>query len=172
MIQNILGLFIKEVVEESIKTTIKSAAVKQIGEAARVELLRAVAEGFTKEISHNLSGYVKSLGAISVNISSDNSGEKLFFSLQSALKTLEVELEKQGEGSPVINYLQSRYGKSSESFVGRPVQSIYSLYSSRSVDHLRPWLNRVETAPPNVGEFLAQEASHLLDELLSSNQNT
>ena len=172
MIKTILELFIKEVVEESIKNAVKVQALKQLGESTRVEFLKIVAEGFTKEVSHNLSGYAKSLGAINVEVSSDNSGERLFLSLQSALKSLEVELEKQGEGSPIVNYLRSRYGEKRESLVGRPVRPIYSLYTPKSVDPTRPWLNRTETASPNIGEFLAQEASRLLENLLSSNQNT
>lgn len=168
LIRPLLSLFVKDIIEESAKGIVKREAISQISESVRREFLRAVAEGYTKEVTHNISQYVRSVSEASVTIDSDNSGEKLFTALQSSLKTLEVELEKQGPDSPVVKYLEDKYGKGSlNSLVGRTPVPIYAMvpgYSPNSWES-EPWLNRIISDSPEIGEILAEEASRIFDSI-------
>lgn len=158
----------KDVIEESARSIIKKEAVNQLSDSVRVEFLRAVAEGYTKELSHNISQYVKSLEAASVEISSENYGEKLMTSLQRSVKTLEHELEKQGPDSPVIVYLKEKYKEGqTTSLIGRKSSKVYETIPGFSFSAWRdqPWLNRIISDSPEIGEILAKEASRLFDEL-------
>lgn len=170
VIKPLLGLFVKDIIEESAKDIIKREAVKQIAESARREFLRTVAESYTRELTHNVSQYVRSIGSASVEVSSDNAGEDMFFFLQSALRTLEIELERQGPDSPVVRYLQKRYGEYKRStYVGmenRPVYTMVPGYSDKQ-DPDQPWLNRILQSDALVGEILATEAARLFDLLFS-----
>lgn len=170
LIRPLLSLFIKDVIEDSAKQIAKREAVSQIAESVREEFLRTVAEGYSRELTHNISQYVKSIEAATVEINSENYGEQLFDSLQSSLKTLEVELERQGPDSPVIRYLQSRYGGQSESLVGRKPMPVYATvtgYSNRNYSD-QPWLNRVQSDSPEINEILATEASRIFDRIFRS----
>lgn len=176
LVKSILGMFMRDVIEDSVKSVAKREAVAQLAESVRAEFLRTVAEGYTKEVTHNIGQYVKSVEAMSVVVSSDNTGERLYASLQSSLKTLEVELERQGPDSPVIKYLQDKYGgreetgTSAASIVGRKSQPVYAMVSGYSdTDQSdRPWLNRVLAESPEIGEILAEEASRIFDRLFSA----
>ena len=166
----VLGLFIRDIIEDSAKQIVKREAVSQIAESVRAEFLRTVAEGYSREITHNISQYVKSIEAATVEIDSENYGERLFNSLQSSLKTLEVELERQGPDSPVLRYLQERYGGQSESLVGRKPVPVYATVSgyTNARDPYRPWLNRAQTDFPEINEILATEASRIFDRIFRS----
>lgn len=173
----VLGLFFRDVIEDSAKAIVKREAVSQLAESVRAEFLRTVAEGYTRELTHNIGQYVRSVEAMSVVVSSDNTGERLYSALQSSLKTLEVELERQGPNSPVIKYLQEKYGQrddtdiaTASSIIGRKSQPVYSMLSdfSESARADQPWLNRVLTESPEIGEILAEEASRLFERIFSS----
>lgn len=169
-IKAVLGLFVRDIIEESAKQIVKREAVSQIAESVRAEFLRTVAEGYSRELTHNISQYVRSIEAAQVEIDSGNYGEKLFDSLQSSLKSLEAELERQGPNSPVVRYLQERYGNQSESLVGRkpmPVYATVSGYNERR-DPTRPWLNRIQSDYPEINEILATEASRIFDRIFQS----
>lgn len=166
----VLGLFVRDIIEDSAKQIVKREAVSQIAESVRAEFLRTVAEGYSREITHNISQYVKSIEAATVEIDSGNYGEQLFDSLQSSLKSLEVELERQSPDSPVIRYLQSRYGGQSESLVGRRPMQVYATVSgyTKARDPNRPWLNRAQSDSPEINEILAIEASRIFDRIFRS----
>jgi hypothetical protein len=170
IINSLLGLFIRDVIEDSAKQIAKREAVSQIAESVRAEFLRTVAEGYSRELTHNISQYVRSIEAATVEVDSDNYGERLFDSLQSSLKTLEVELERQGPDSPVVRYLQSRYGGQSESLVGRRPMPVYATVPgyTKTRDLDRPWLNRAQSDSPEINEILATEASRIFDRIFRS----
>jgi hypothetical protein len=161
LLRPLLALFLRDVIQDSAKDILKREAVSQISEEVRREFLRTVAEGYTREVTHNISQYVKSVAEASVEIDSGNYGEKLYTSLQQSFKDLEAELESQGPDSPVIRYLQEKYGQREESVVGREPRPIYSLYTEPT-DSSRPWLSRVESDPV-VSDILAAEAARLFD---------
>lgn len=166
----LLELFIKDVINESIKTTLKAQAVAQLAESTRAKFLQTVAEGYTKEVAHNISQYVRSVEAATVTITSDGQGERLFLALQSALKSLEIELEQQGPDSPILKYLKKKYGESREPFVGRNPMPVYATVRGFSqTDNIdQPWLNRVVEGSPEINEMLSSEASKLFDRLFPS----
>ena len=174
LLKSILGMFMRDVIEDSVRSVAKREAVAQLSESVRVEFLRTVAEGYTREVTNNIGQYVRSVEAMSVVVSSDNTGERLYTALQSSLKNLEVELERQGPDSPVIKYLQEKYGGRDDranaySVVGlqqRPVYSMLSGYSESSQSD-QPWLNRAMEDSPEIGEILATEASRIFDQLFS-----
>ena len=170
LIKSILGMFMRDVIEDSVRSVVKREAVSQVAESVRAEFLRTVAEGYSREITHNISQYIRSIEAAQVEIDSGNYGERLFDSLQSSLKTLEVELERQGPDSPVVRYLQERYGGQSESLVGRKPVPVYATVSgyTNARDPYRPWLNRVQTDFPEINEILATEASRIFDRIFRS----
>jgi len=169
----LLSTLVIDVVEQSLKQIIKSAVIGQAQEAVRVEFLRTVTDGFTKEISHNLSNYVNSIGSMTAEVDSNNEGDKLFLKLQRSLKGLESQLEKGGENSPILQYLKNKYGAGKEStLVGLEAKPVYSLYTSPKVDENRPWLSRISAPQKSIEDYLALEANRLLEDLLSSNQNT
>ena len=170
LIKSILGMFMRDVIEDSVRSVVKREAVSQVAESVRAEFLRTVAEGYSREITHNISQYIRSIEAAQVEIDSGNYGERLFDSLQSSLKTLEVELERQGPDSPVVRYLQERYGGQSESLVGRKPVPVYATVSgyTNARDPYRPWLNRVQTDFPEINEILAAEASRIFDRIFRS----
>jgi hypothetical protein len=108
-------------------------------------------------------------------VSSDNTGERLYTALQSSLKKLEVELERQGPDSAVVKYLQEKYGVRDDranaySVVGLQQRPVYSMLSgySESAQSDQPWLNRALADSPEIGEVLATEASRIFDRLFSS----
>ena len=168
----LLGLFLRDVIEDSVKSISKREATSQLAESVRQEFLRTVAEGYSREVTHNISQYVKSVEAANVIISSDNTGERLFTALQKSFKDLEAELEQQGPDSPVIRYLQEKYGDDSGSVVGRKPQPVYSTIAgfSNTSDADRPWLNRVLSDDPEIGEILAAEAAELFERLFAAEQ--
>ena len=175
LIKSILGMFMRDVIEDSVRSVAKREAVAQLSESVRVEFLRTVAEGYTREVTHNIGQYVRSVEAMSVVVSSDNTGERLYTALQSSLKNLEVELERQGPDSPVIKYLQERYGGRDDranaySVVGLQQRPVYSMLSgySESAQSDQPWLNRVLKDSPEIGEILATEASRIFGRLFSA----
>lgn len=176
LVKSILGLFMRDVIEDSARSIAKREAVAQLAESVRAEFLRTVAESYTREVTHNIGQYIKSVEAMSVVVSSDNTGERLYAALQSSLKTLEVELERQGPDSPVIKYLQERYGEreeigtSASSVIGRKSQPVYAMLSdySESSQADQPWLNRVLAESPEIGEILAAEASRIFDRIFSA----
>lgn len=170
LIKSLLGLFVRDIIEDSAKQIVKREAVSQVAESVRAEFLRTVAEGYSREITHNISQYIRSIEAAQVEIDSGNYGERLFDSLQSSLKSLEIELERQGPDSPVVRYLQERYGGQSESLVGRKPVPVYATVSgyTRVRDPYRPWLNRAQTDFPEINEILAAEASRIFDRIFRS----
>lgn len=167
LIKPLLGVLIKDIVEESQKRILKTQSVLQIGEGARREFLRAVAEGYTREVAHNLGQYIRSVGAMTVDIeSAGNDGERLFRAIQASLRALEVELEDQGPDSPIVAYLTQKYGEQSGSVVGRPTRSVADMLGDRNAFADRPWLNRTLQSP-EASEILSEEASKVFERLLS-----
>lgn len=160
-LKSLLGLFIKDVVQDAQRRTVSSNAQN----AVRVEFLRHVTEGFTREISFNISQYVRSLGEMKAEIESENEGEQLFYKIQSALKSLEVELEELGPESPVAQYLIRKYGEAEQSYVGRATMSVAAIIATGPPDP-SPWLNRAVESQP-VQDMISAEAARLLDRLLS-----
>lgn len=168
LIRPLLSLFIKDVIQDSARNIMKREAVSQVAESARVEFLRAVTEAYTREVTHNISQYVRSVGAVTVEISSDNQGEKLFSALQSSLRALEIELEQQGPDSPVIRYLRRRYAEDrSVMYTGRETKPVYTMVSGYrdTPDPDQPWLNRIARSDTQIGDILANEAARLFGEL-------
>lgn len=171
LIKSILGMFMRDVIEDSVRSVAKREAVAQLSESVRVEFLRTVAEGYSREVTHNIGQYVRSVEAISVVVSSDNTGERLYNALQSSLKTLEVELERQGPDSAVVQYLQEKYGgRDTSSVVGLQQLPVYAMLSgySESDQADQPWLNRAMADSPEIGEILATEASRIFERLFSA----
>lgn len=166
MIKELLGLFMQKVVEDSIKNTLKQQTIARVKNDIRIEFLRSVAEGYSREVTHNISAYVKSVGEASLSIETDpGQGEKFFNSIKKSLKSLEQELESQGPDSPIVRYLEKRYGRFSESLVGRSRIPVYATVA-QGPGRDEPWLNRTLRLP-GVNEYIANEAAKLLDQLLS-----
>lgn len=128
MIKSLLGLFMRDVVVDAQRRVAQNESTNQLREAVRQEFLRHVTEGFSREVAHNISQYVRSVGAVEVEIGpSEGEGDRLFSALQNALVALEVELEQMGPGSPVSQYLVRKYG-SEELYTGRQSQTVASMY--------------------------------------------
>lgn len=168
LLRPLLALFLRDVIDDSAKQILKREAVSQVADSVRQEFLRTVAEGYAREVTHNISQYVRSVGAISVEIDSDGYGEKLYISLQKSLKDLEVELEQQGPDSPVIKYLEEKYGRREESVVGRKPQPVYAMFA-KPADTERPWLSSsvLRTEEAAIGDILADEAARLFDRIFN-----
>jgi hypothetical protein len=163
MVNELLKSMVKDLVFQALKTA-------AIGQAHNI-LLSSVAERYTQEVRHNMSNYINSVALSNIEIDSEGSGEKLFYKFQRSLKTLETEIEKQGENSPILRYLKEKYGsKSPAIMVGLKPQPIYSLYTEKSPDLNRPWTDR-SSKQKDIGEYIASEASRIMDGLMSS-QNT
>jgi hypothetical protein len=163
ILKPLLGLFFKEVVEDSAKKLAKRSIDNLTQDEIRKQFLRIVAEGYTREVQHNLSQYVQAVGAASVSIEIDEEtdSETLFGALQSSLRTLEVELERLGPDSPVSQYLERRYGGGREIFVGREQVSVARMIAGGDTRQ-EPWLNR----DSNFEKLISLEASRILDQLL------
>lgn len=164
----LIGMFVKDVIEDSAKKMLANQIRSQATEAIRVEFLRTVVEGYTKELTYNLSQYVRAVGESSALIDSNNGGEKLLKSFQIALKKLESELEEQGEDSPVIKYLKQKYSDQSPgTVVGLPTTPVYMTVKGFSEANWadQPWLNRVLKSSPEIGDILADEAAKIFDTL-------
>jgi hypothetical protein len=162
----LLGLFFKDVVQDAAKKAVQNSLNELSKEQIRREFLRTVAEGYTREVEHNLSQYVRALGAASVTIEAegDLTGDRLFSALQSSLKTLEVEIEKQGENSPIVQYLKRRYGEEQDVYVGRESVSVASMFSPGE-SRQQIWLNR--SGNIELPESISREVANLLDQILS-----
>jgi len=166
LLRPLLALFLRDVIDDSAKQILKRETVSQVAESIRKEFLRTVAEGYAREVTYNISQYVRSVEAISVEVDSEGYGEKLYTAFQKSLKDLEAELEQQGPDSPVVRYLQEKYGKREESVVGRKPQPIYTMYT-RSADSERPWLSPALRDDPTISEILADEAARLFDRIFT-----
>jgi hypothetical protein len=164
----LLALFLRDVIDDSAKQILKREAVSQVSESIRKEFLRTVAEGYAREVTYNISQYVRSVEAISVEVDSEGYGEKLYTAFQKSLKDLEVELEQQGPDSPVIQYLEEKYGKREESVVGRKPQPVYTMYMGKP-DPSRPWLSPsvLRTEDSAIANILADEAARLFDRIFT-----
>ena len=164
----LLALFLRDVIDDSAKQILKREAVSQVSESIRKEFLRTVAEGYAREVTHNISQYVRSVEAISVEVDSEGYGEKLYTAFQKSLKDLEAELEQQGPDSPVIKYLEEKYGKREESVVGRKPQPVYTMYMGKP-DPSRPWLSPsvLRTEDLAIANILADEAARLFDRIFT-----
>lgn len=164
-VRPLLGLFFKEVVQEAAKRAAKNSIYELAREQIRREFLRTVAEGYTREVEHNLSQYVKSLGAMSVSIESTNDmdGDKLFSSLQRSLKVLEAEIETLGPDSPVVRYLREKYTPEPDFFVGRqPISMAEMIAGTDKREQI--WLNR--SGDIELPESISAEVARLLDDIL------
>lgn len=170
LLMPLLAMFARDLISDVAKQAVKQQVTMDMSDSVRVQFLNLVANSYTEEIAHNISQYVKSIEAVSVEISSGNGGEKLFGKLQKTLGDLSSELEQQGPDSPVIQYLQERYGNKSSSVVGRAATPIYTLVSgySKVSDPSTPWLNRVVANDDKIGDILASEASRVFDKLFAS----
>jgi hypothetical protein len=160
----LIALFIKDLVQDSVKEVAKKEIDKTAVETIRKEFLRTVAEGYTKEVTHNLSQYVRSLGqaSVTIEVEGDLDGDRLFQSLQSSLRYLEVELENLGPESPVVKYLQRKYGGGSpETLVGLEPISVASMIADGDA-RPEPWLNR----DTEFNKLMSIQAAELLDQLL------
>ena len=171
MIKPLLSLFIRDLLSESIEKVVRREAVSQIAESVREEFLRTVAESYSREITHNISQYVKSIEAANVIVSSNVSGEKLYGVFEKSIRTLEKELETQSPDSPVIKYLTEKYKsrQESQSVVGLKPKPVYTMVPgySESSYYESPWLNRVFSESPEIGEILADEALRIFNRLFS-----
>jgi len=166
LLRPLLALFLRDVIDDSAKQILKRETVSQVAESIRKEFLRTVAEGYAREVTYNISQYVRSVEAISVEVDSEGYGEKLYTAFQKSLKDLEAELEQQGPDSPVIKYLEEKYGKREESVVGRKPQPIYTMYT-KSADSERPWLSPALRDDPVISDILADEAARLFDRIFT-----
>jgi hypothetical protein len=166
LLKPLLGLFFKNVVQDAAKKAVQNSLNELSREQVRREFLRTVAEGYTREVEHNLSQYVRALGATSVIIEAegDLTGDRLFSALQSSLKTLEVEIEKQGEGSPIVQYLKRRYGEDQDVYVGKKPVSVASMLA-KGDSRGQIWLNR--SGNIELPESISLEVADLLDQILS-----
>jgi hypothetical protein len=162
LLKPLIALFIKDIVQNSAKEVAKKEIDKTAIESVRREFLRTVAEGYTREVAHNISQYIQSWGQTSVLIETegDLDGERLFQSLQSSLKYLEVELENLGPESPVVKYLQRKYGQT-QTYVGLEPVSVASMIAG-SDTRSEPWLNR----DMEFNQLISLQAAELLDQLL------
>jgi hypothetical protein len=174
MLKSLLGMFMKDIIEDSAKAMVKNGIASQVSEVLRKQLIKTIYDSYTRELNYNITQYVKAVGETSVTISSGNKGEDLFYDLQSSLVKLELELEKQGPNSPVLRYLEKRYGRRTTSYVGREAQPAYMSIPGVEVDRgawsNRPWLNRVLSESPEVGEVLAAEAVRIFETLFPSSE--
>lgn len=170
ILRSLLGMFVKDVIEETAKKSAKQALTNQVTGILRQNLLKAVYDGITRELQFNVSNYVRAVGESSITVSSENRGEELFYSLQASLRVLELELEKQGPNSPAAKYLLEKYGGGrTSSLVGRTSQPVYMAIPGVNVDKRawsnQPWLNRIMEDSPEVGEILAVEAARIFESL-------
>jgi hypothetical protein len=166
LLRPLLALFLRDVIDDSAEQILKREAVSQVAESIRQEFLRTVAEGYAREVTYNISQYVRSVEVVSVEIDSGGYGEKLYTAFQKSLKDLEAELEQQGPDSPVVKYLEEKYGKREESVVGRKPQPVYTMFA-KPVDTERPWLSPALRDDPAIANILADEAARLFDRIFT-----
>jgi hypothetical protein len=168
LLRPLLALFLRDIIDDSAKQILKREAVSQVADSVRQEFLRTVAEGYAREVTHNISQYVRSVEAVSVEISSEGYGEKLYTAFQKSLKDLETKLEQQGPDSPVIKYFEEKYGKREESVVGRKPKPVYTMFSG-PIDANRPWLSSsvLRTEDSAISDILANEAARLFDRIFT-----
>jgi hypothetical protein len=161
----LLGLFFKDVVQDAAKKAAENSINELAREQIRREFLRTVAEGFTREVDHNLSQYVRSLGAMSVTIEAteDMDGDRLFSALQSSLRVLETEIETLGPDSPIVRYLREKYTPDPDLFVGRQPVSMAEMIAGGD-RRQQIWLNR--SGDIELPESISAEVARLLDSIL------
>jgi hypothetical protein len=164
-IKPLLGLFFKDVVQDAAKRAAENSINELAREQVRREFLRTVAEGYAREVEHNLSQYVRSLGAMSVTVEAteDMDGDRLFSALQSSLKALEAELETLGPDSPIVRYLKEKYSPEPDLLVGRQPVSMADIIAGNDTRQ-QIWLNR--TGNVELPESISAEVARLLDEIL------
>lgn len=166
----LLAMFAQDLIQESAKQIVKSQVTQQMSDSIRVEFLRLVSESYSREVTYNISQYIKSIETASVEISSGNKGEELYEKFQKTLGDLAAELEQQGPESPVTKYLQEKYGSFENSVVGLSATPVYSIVSGFNSNNSpdQPWLNRVLARDQEVGDILAAEASRIFDRIFST----
>jgi hypothetical protein len=165
IVKPLLGLFFKDVVQDAAKRAAEHSINELAREQIRREFLRTVAEGYTREVEHNLSQYVRSLGAMSVTIepTADMDGDRLFSALQSSLKTLEAEIETLGPESAIVRYLRDKYNPEPDLLVGRQPVSMADMLAGAD-RRQQIWLNRSGTV--ELPESISAEVARLLDSIL------
>lgn len=172
IMSNVLRSAQKDVVEAAKKQVISSQM-----KAARVELMREIAQKYSEEVRHNVSEYINAIEKSNVEISFEGKpGEAFITRAQGAITELEGYLEKQNPDGPIIKYLKRRYKEEGVNiitgrlygghYVGRRSQGIYEIANrmgyAANVDKRKPWLTGSKTSQ-GIEEMLSEAAKEIFE---------
>jgi hypothetical protein len=146
--------------KKDIIETAKSRLLEQSMEDARKAMLSHVAQKYTEEVEYNVSQYIRALAESNVEIEfKGKPGEALISKAESAVKELEIYIEKQNPDGPIIQYLQQRYKEEGVRiiterlygghYINRKSDGIYEVANkmgyAANVDKRKPWLTGDKT---------------------------
>ena len=172
----IMGSVLQSAKKDIIQTA-KSQLLEQSMRSAREAMLAHVAEQYSREVEYNLSQYVRALGEASVDVEfRGKPGEALISKAESAIKELEIYIEKQNPDGAVIQYLQKRYKEEGVRiitgrlygghYVGRKGQGTYEVANrmgyAANVDKRKPWLTGTKTAQ-GLEDMMAKAAIEIFE---------
>ena len=172
----IMGSVLQSAKKDIIQTA-KSQLLEQSMRSAREAMLSHVAEQYSREVEYNLSQYVRALGEASVDVEfRGKPGEALISKAESAIKELEIYIEKQNPDGAVIQYLQKRYKEEGVRiitgrlygghYVGRKGQGTYEVANrmgyAADVDKRKPWLTGTKTAQ-GLEDMMAKAAIEIFE---------
>lgn len=172
----IMGSVLQSAKKDIIQTA-KSQLLEQSMRNAREAMLAHVAEQYSREVEYNLSQYVRALGEASVDVEfRGKPGEALISKAESAIKELEIYIEKQNPDGAVIQYLQKRYKEEGVRiitgrlygghYVGRKGQGTYEVANrmgyAANVDKRKPWLTGDKTAQ-GLEDMMAKAAIEIFE---------
>ena len=172
----IMGSVLQSAKKDIIQTA-KSQLIEQSMRSAREAMLAHVAEQYSREVEYNLSQYVRALGEASVDVEfRGKPGEALISKAESAIKELEIYIEKQNPDGAVIQYLQKRYKEEGVRiitgrlygghYVGRKGQGTYEVANrmgyAANVDKRKPWLTGTKTAQ-GLEDMMAKAAIEIFE---------
>jgi len=172
----IMGSVLQSAKKDIIQTA-KSQLLEQSMRSAREAMLAHVAEQYSREVEYNLSQYVRALGEASVDVEfRGKPGEALISKAESAIKELEIYIEKQNPDGAVIQYLQKRYKEEGVRiitgrlygghYVGRKGQGIYEVANrmgyAANVDKRKPWLTGDKTTQ-GLEDMMAKAAIEIFE---------
>lgn len=145
--------------------------------AARVELMKEIAQKYSEEVRHNVSEYINAIEKSNVEISFEGKpGEAFITRAQGAITELEGYLEKQNPDGPIIKYLKRRYKEEGVNiitgrlygghYVGRKSQGTYEIANrmgyAANVDKRKPWLTGSKTSQ-GIEEMLSEAAKEIFE---------
>lgn len=139
---------------------------KQSMEQFRKYMLAVVAQEFTKEIAFNASQYVRSVGAASLTIETDEGlSDNLEKRFQTALRDFKDWVDAQPKNSPVVEHLLHKYRVNENTYVGRTVMRPWQVLGASP--RPEPWLNR-SGAEKRINDMVNEVALRIFDQAFSN----